>query len=904
MPKMDDESLRALVSAQIAAAGGDESSALAQDRLKALRYYRGDPFGDEIEGRSRVVSRDVAEAIDASMPALMEIFETTNEICRFDPVIRYGMTAQDVEKRVAQASQATEYVNHCWRRSDEGYLTTYNWFHDALRFRCGIIKVWWDDTPKVTRERYEGLSDLEAQMLVEDVSVEVVDVQSRPDPQAAASRMVDQLMGLVPQGPPDGMMVPGPGPMPPGMAPMGPPGPRLNGAGGPQMPPPGQMPPPRPPGPPQAPPPGVTPPGAMPPGAMPPGVTPMGPPPGAAPPNGANRGGPPGMPPGPPRPPGMSPGMAPPGVAQMGGAMPPPGPPGLPGMPGGPPPGMPQMGPMPLPPVPQIHDMTVARTNLEGRIRIACVPLDEFLISSRSSRLERNPFTAHRYLQTVSELCERFPDDKDEIMALPGANVDQDQLRIERFADSDQYEDDGDEFDETRRRVWVVEAFLLCDYDGDGIAEMRSVISAGAADGADLILQNDEVDDNPFCSVTPYPEPHAFWGGSITDKTADIQEIKTALTRGALDTVYNANAPQMAIDHTKVSVDDLITRRPGGLVRIKGNPAEAMLPIPTLPVAADAYQMIAMMDAVREQRTGIRRFAQGPGADVLNNAYTDTATGAMLVDDVTKERIRFIARNFAETGFKRAMRLILKLESMHRKSPSIEKIGGMYVVIDPREWDTEMALTVVVGLGTGSQERLGKTMMALLQMDQAIIQLQQGLSGPLLYPEHVYAKLEKLIEYAGLRTAAPYYADPTSRPMQPQQPKPDPAAMLAQAQIQVKQQAAQVDAQIQMHKAQLDAERSQREAQLDAQLQQRKLDAELDAQRQKAALEIQLGQQKAQHEMQIEMMRAQHQAQIDAMRAQHQAANDMRDAAVQHHIDLATAQAQIDNNAASAAEAP
>jgi hypothetical protein len=886
MPKMDDMTLCSLLSAQIAAAGGDNSSSLATSRINALRYYRGDPLGSEVKGRSQVVSRDVAEAIDQSMPALMEIFETTAEICRFEPNIYYNMPADEVSKRCAQADQATEYVNRCWRKSDDGYLTSYAWMHDALRFKNGIIKIWWDDTPKVTREVYRDLSDLSAQMLAEEEDVEIVDLQSRPDPQAQAAMIVAGLAGMVPQGPPDGMMVPPPG-MPPGM-----PGPRLNGAGPPGAPPPPRMPP-------GSMPPGSMPPGSMPPGSMPPGSMPMGPPPG-----------PQGPPPGMAGPPGPQPSAGPPPVPPPDGAAPGPAmPPGM--MPPGPlGPGPQAMPPQMAPPLapnggPQVHDMVVRRTNMEGRIRIAAVPLDEFLISARSSKLEGNGFTAHRYLQPVGELAQRFPDFADEIMALPGGHATGDIARIDRYADQDQGDEDGEEFDETRRRVWVVEAFIRCDYDGDGYAEMRAVVSAGESDGADLILQNEEVDDNPFCSLTPYPEPHAFWGGSLTEKVSDIQEIKSVLVRGALDTVYNANAPQLAVDPARVTIDDLVTRRPGGIVRITGNPADAMQAIPTLPVAADAYTMIAMMDSVREVRTGLRRFAQGPGADVLNNAYTDTATGAMLVDDSTKERIRFIARNFAETGYKRAMRLILKLESMHRKKPTMEKIGGQYVEINPREWDTGMLMTVTVGLGTGSQERLGKNILAMLALDEKIITFQQGLNGPLLYAEHLHAKLKKLVEYTGLGTVDPYYADPSAPPSHPPPPdKPDPTMALAQAQIQVQQQKAQIDGQIQMQKAQLDAHTMQQKAQLEAQMGQAKLQAELDAQRQKAQLEMELNQRRAEHEMRLEMTRAQAQADIESMRAQHEAADDMRDAQVKREIDVAKANADIAATAARAQAQP
>ena len=75
MAKMDDTTLKAILSAKITNSLGFFGGAIAKERVKALQYYHGEPFGNEQEGRSQVVSRDVAEVIDGMMPALIAQFE-------------------------------------------------------------------------------------------------------------------------------------------------------------------------------------------------------------------------------------------------------------------------------------------------------------------------------------------------------------------------------------------------------------------------------------------------------------------------------------------------------------------------------------------------------------------------------------------------------------------------------------------------------------------------------------------------------------------------------------------------------------------------------------------------------------------------------------------------------------
>lgn len=46
---------------------------LSNDRAQAMDHYLGRPYGNEVEGRSSVVMRDVADTIEWIKPSLMKI---------------------------------------------------------------------------------------------------------------------------------------------------------------------------------------------------------------------------------------------------------------------------------------------------------------------------------------------------------------------------------------------------------------------------------------------------------------------------------------------------------------------------------------------------------------------------------------------------------------------------------------------------------------------------------------------------------------------------------------------------------------------------------------------------------------------------------------------------------------
>ena len=163
---LDDYEISGIVGDHIKNSYGFYSSELTESRRKANEYYFGEAFGNEVEGRSQVVSTDVADTIESILPPLLRIFTASDNVVKVEPV-----TQEDV----AISEQATDYLNHIFNKDNDGFTALYTMFKDALLQKNGICKVYWDDSEKVERETYENLSDDEFNMLIEEDGVEVLE---------------------------------------------------------------------------------------------------------------------------------------------------------------------------------------------------------------------------------------------------------------------------------------------------------------------------------------------------------------------------------------------------------------------------------------------------------------------------------------------------------------------------------------------------------------------------------------------------------------------------------------------------------------------------------------------------------------------------------------------------------
>lgn len=166
MAEFDEEELKALLSSEITSAVSYDSSELSEKKSRALEYYRG-VMADTpaMEGRSQIVSRDVADTIGWMLPGIIRVFTASDR-----------MAVYEAEKPgdEAFAQQATDYVNYVFMRDNQGYRTLWDATHDSLLLANGIVKHWWDKKEECEYTEHSGLTEEQIAVLESDQNVEVI----------------------------------------------------------------------------------------------------------------------------------------------------------------------------------------------------------------------------------------------------------------------------------------------------------------------------------------------------------------------------------------------------------------------------------------------------------------------------------------------------------------------------------------------------------------------------------------------------------------------------------------------------------------------------------------------------------------------------------------------------------
>jgi hypothetical protein len=160
---MDNRQLLALINLHERNALGSSSSAtniatqgttsqygaVDVERAQAMDYYHGRPLGNEVEGRSQVVSQEVRDTIEWAMPQIMRMFVSSKTMVRFDP---------EGPQDEAEAQQVTDGVNYVMMRQNNGTIVLHDFFKDALMLKNGYVKVYYEKEDVVQFDNYTGLS--------------------------------------------------------------------------------------------------------------------------------------------------------------------------------------------------------------------------------------------------------------------------------------------------------------------------------------------------------------------------------------------------------------------------------------------------------------------------------------------------------------------------------------------------------------------------------------------------------------------------------------------------------------------------------------------------------------------------------------------------------------------------
>ena len=404
-------------------------------------------------------------------------------------------------------------------------------------------------------------------------------------------------------------------------------------------------------------------------------------------------------------------------------------------------------------PLPKLHDCKIKRISLKGKIKVESIPPEEFLIDKSAVKLEDAEYVGHRVQLTRTQLVQ-MGYDKDEVYNLPTSDSTiLNTEKLARFRNIEDYPYDTSN-DPSTQKIEIYENYIRYDYDGDGIAELRKVVSVGSS--AYTILENMPCDQIPFVSVTPIPMPHRFYGRSIAELVEDIQLMKSTVMRQLLDNMYLTNNNRVAIMDGMVNMDDLLTTRPGGVVRTKQPPNQVMQPLQAQPISQQAFPLLEYLDQVREVRTGVTKYNQGLDSESLNK----TATGISAIMNQTQMRSELVARIFAETGVKDLFRKMFALSIKYQDKEKIIQLNGEYIPVLPTEWKDRFNVTITVGLGTGTKEQQIMMLNNILQKQLQAFELQGRRDYPMVTMKNIYNTLSKVIENAGLQTVESYFIDP------------------------------------------------------------------------------------------------------------------------------------------------
>jgi hypothetical protein len=182
MPKTNEQ-VASLAQEWIRLSDSNDSTTLQNDRFQAFKYYYGEPFGNERDGRSDYVSRDVFDAVEDTKAILLEVFASNRQTVRYTP--------KDADDVVA-AKLRTRYCDLVFNKQNNGFANLHDSIQDALLSKICISKTVWEEREETTKysasitpEQYSAMED-------ED-NIEIIEAIEE------STTVIDPMMGEITQ---------------------------------------------------------------------------------------------------------------------------------------------------------------------------------------------------------------------------------------------------------------------------------------------------------------------------------------------------------------------------------------------------------------------------------------------------------------------------------------------------------------------------------------------------------------------------------------------------------------------------------------------------------------------------------------------------------------------------------
>jgi hypothetical protein len=169
MSKLTDSQVLSIIANELS--NSDITTNTSPSLQQPLEYYLGRPNGTEVEGRSQLVSTDVADAVEWILPQIMKSFTQNNEVVTFDPLGPEDELQAEIE---------SEYVYDVLMKQNNGFTLIHEMVKDALIQRNGLLKVYYDDSTQIKTYSYSGISEQALNVILSAKNAEIVSAEQNP----------------------------------------------------------------------------------------------------------------------------------------------------------------------------------------------------------------------------------------------------------------------------------------------------------------------------------------------------------------------------------------------------------------------------------------------------------------------------------------------------------------------------------------------------------------------------------------------------------------------------------------------------------------------------------------------------------------------------------------------------
>lgn len=375
-----------------------------------------------------------------------------------------------------------------------------------------------------------------------------------------------------------------------------------------------------------------------------------------------------------------------------------------------------------------------------------------FAAGHDSQDLQGCRFVAEKKLYQRSELLD---------MGIPADKVAQcDSVQYESYYSNVERQFSADDIrggqEDSTETVDTYEVYLEIDTDGDGHAELWRFL-VGNYEASVMLLQ-ERAKFIPYATGSALVMPNRVIGISMYDKQIQIENAKTQVLRQWLDNQNVANNARFGAVEGEVNMQDLVSSRPGGVVRLRS--PDGIVPLGFNDAGPSCSAALMYLDQVRTERGGGAVDMQSGDMQLAGTSATAAANEYGHRERMTT----YYCRSLVEGLFKRAFMLIHEALRCYYDATMQAKLRGKWATTNPARWVPRETCRILAGLSDA--ERREKKTDLQLQLSYQAQAMQMGLDGVLVSASKIHATMAELTRVADLDSVETYWVDPDSEEAQ------------------------------------------------------------------------------------------------------------------------------------------